>query len=171
MWNTIKRNWNATVRPFDEVWIIGDLTLKGPDHLPTLTKMIESLNGFKHMIKAPTHDRLTIEQYIDMGFVSVHYPAVQLPNGWYLGHDPALAAVWPKDSIYICGHVHQLMTSQKSNTDVLMINVGVDVRNFTPVSEEQILEIIKNGESKPQSKAGGEEWREAREASIRGANK
>lgn len=157
MWRALKRNWNAVVGKEDEVYVVGDLTLKKGPHMNLLAKMIGELNGMKHMIVAPTHDLMLPREYEEIGFTTVHYPAIQLPNGWYVGHDPALATVWPKGSVYICGHVHKLMTSQISDTGVLMINVGVDVRDFTPISEEQILGIIENGEPKPTDSSKNQE--------------
>ncbi len=146
MWKTIRKNWNNTVKQEDEVYVVGDLTLKTESHLKLLTKMIHELNGLKHMIVAPTHDLFLPRQYEEMGFATVHYPGIRLDNDWFVAHDPAVATALPKDSVLICGHVHNLMTSQLSRTGVLMINVGVDVRNFTPISEKQILEIISHGE-------------------------
>lgn len=168
MWRAIKRNWNAVVQPGDEVWVLGDLTLKKSNHIALLAKMIGELNGTKHMVVAPTHDLMLPREYEEIGFTTVHYPAFQLPNGWFLGHDPALATVWPKGSVYLCGHVHKLMTSQMSRTGVLMINVGVDVRDFTPVSEEQILEIISNGEPGPED--SGESKEEGRRKHLQDAS-
>lgn len=142
MFKFIKRNWNSVVGKEDEVYMVGDLTLEKTSHLPQLKNMIKSLNGTKHMIVAPTHDLMRPREYEEIGFTTVHYPAIQLPNGWFVGHDPALATVWTKGSIYVCGHVHQLWSELMSDTGVLMINVGVDVRGFTPISEDQIKSII-----------------------------
>jgi calcineurin-like phosphoesterase family protein len=146
MWKVLKKNWNSTVAQDDEVWVLGDLTLKGKMMLDPLSSMIHGLNGVKHMIVASTHDHFCPIHYEYMGFTSVHYPAIQLENKWYLGHDPALASVWPTGSIYLCGHVHKLWTHMMTATGVLCVNVGVDVRNFTPISEIEIQEIIKNVE-------------------------
>jgi len=137
------QGWNSVVGHKDETYVVGDLTDKGKDYLPILTKIINSLNGTKHMIVASTHDLFLPREYQEMGFLTVHYPAIKLENGWFVGHDPALANVWPENSIYVCGHVHHLFKKFKSNNNITLINVGVDVCNFKPVSEEQIAEEIR----------------------------
>ena len=50
-----------------------------------------------------------------------------------------------KESMYLCGHVHGLFDQFKSPTEVSVINVGVDVRNFMPISEEDISAILASG--------------------------
>jgi len=142
MWRAIKRNWNNTVQQNDEVYIIGDLTLKGINFKHVLTEMIGQLAGTKHLIIAPTHDLLRPRDYEEIGFQTIHYPVLQLPNGWYLAHDPAVATALPDNSILVCGHVHQLFSFITNPKGVKIINVGVDVRSFTLVSEYNIETII-----------------------------
>jgi calcineurin-like phosphoesterase family protein len=59
-------------------------------------------------------------------------------------HDPALANVLPEDSILLCGHVHNLFkTTTSLCKNIKVINVGVDIWDFTPVSIEQIYELLE----------------------------
>lgn len=147
MWRGIKKNWNSVVQTNDEVWILGDLSMKGIAHKAVLTKMIESLNGTKHLVYG-NHDRMKPRDYSDMGILSQHHPVFHFkkePQYWFLGHDPAIAVALPKGSVYLCGHVHGLFDQFKSPTGVSVINVGVDVRNFVPVSEKEIEDILASG--------------------------
>ena len=52
-------------------------------------------------------------------------------------HDPAIHCMFP-NKIIICGHVHNLFKVQKN-----VINVGVDVWDYKPVSFEQLKPYIK----------------------------
>lgn len=148
MWRAIKNNWNSVVTNNDTVWIAGDLTLKKAPHKSLLAKMLEELKGEKHLVIG-NHDMMTPRDYEEIGIVSVHYPGVYLPNGWMVAHDPTLANVLKAGDTLICGHQHgTLFNSTYSKNGVFIIDVGVDVREpkYTPISEEWIREIKRNGE-------------------------
>lgn len=150
MWRAIKRNWNSVIGKDDTIWIAGDITLKKEAHKSLLAKMFEELNGEKHMIIG-NHDMMRPIDYEYIGITSIHYPACWLSNGWVIGHDPSISTALPKDTIYLCGHQHgNLFNSIRGKNGVLVIDVGLDVREplYTPISEEQIKNIIQNGESK-----------------------
>ena len=80
------------------------------------------------------HDSLKPFTYIDLGFESVHTSLELSYNGkdYVLVHDPAASCI-DRNRIFLCGHVHDLFKIQRN-----VINVGVDVWNFFPVSMEQI---------------------------------
>jgi calcineurin-like phosphoesterase family protein len=60
-----------------------------------------------------------------------------------LCHDPA-AAQRP-NTLCICGHLHHLFREYyNAERNILVINVGVDVRGYKPVSEEEIAGIIES---------------------------
>ena len=137
--NCLINNWNSIVKLGDTVYVEGDLALGGD--IQRLTSLIKRLNGNKHLILG-NHDELNVWKYLDMGFLSVH-TSLQLPNGWYLAHDPAIATALPKGSVLICGHVHTLFSQIISQNGVKVVNVGVDVRGMKPTSQEQIEELLK----------------------------
>jgi len=131
-------NWNSVVGEKDEVYILGDLTLMNSDQSTKLAAMLSRMKGKKHLI-CGNHDKLKPSDYIDIGFNSVHYPYF-VWNNWILVHDPALAVACPENSLILCGHVHnafgKVLPAEKGRT---IINVGVDVWDYKPVSEEQIV--------------------------------
>jgi calcineurin-like phosphoesterase family protein len=135
-------NWNSIVNENDEVYILGDLTLMGSDQNTKLAAMLYRMKGKKHLI-CGNHDKLKPSDYIDIGFNSVHYPYFIL-NNWILVHDPALAIACPENSIIFCGHVHnsfgKILSAEKGR---VIINVGVDVWDYIPVSLETIKDLIK----------------------------
>ena len=88
MHKAIIRNWNTVVGKDDEVWIAGDWSLKKGQHKQQMAQILNALHGTKHLIYG-NHDQMLPMDYIDMGFQTVHYPLIQLPNGWWVGHDPA----------------------------------------------------------------------------------
>ncbi len=148
MWRAIKRNWNSVVGKDDIIWIAGDLTLKKAPHKNLLYKMMEELNGEKHLVIG-NHDQMLPIDYEYIGITSVHYPGVFLQNGWMVAHDPTMANILTKGQTLICGHQHgTLFDSKIAKTGAFVIDVGLDVREplYTPISEAQIEDIRKNGE-------------------------
>lgn len=133
--------WNARVRANDTVFIIGDMFFKSeenPEHI------LSRLHGSKRLIVG-NHDHgwlsklnpnrffETIDgilEYSDNGknFVMCHYPLLTYRHEtkWYMIH----------------GHIH-------NNTDLdfwpllksrpLVLNAGVEINNFMPVSFEELV--------------------------------
>lgn len=148
MWRAIKRNWNGIVSKEDTIWIAGDLTLKREPHKPLLAKMLDELNGEKHIVLG-NHDLMRPSDYQEIGLKSIHYPVTSINNGWFIGHDPSIGFTLPEGSIYLCGHQHgNMFNSMYTKNNVLVIDIGIDVREplYTPISEERIKDIISNGE-------------------------
>jgi len=132
-WNRVfVENWNAAVEDHDEIFVLGDF------HMSTDPKRIEywvkQLRGKKHLILG-NHDRLNPFAYVDAGFLSVHTALWLIEDKILLAHDPSVSNVLNANQILLCGHVHNLFDRCKN-----AINVGVDVRNFRPVSLDNLRE-------------------------------
>jgi len=124
---------NSKVCPTDIVYFIGDISLSKSPFL--IERFVNRLNGIKFLILG-NHDKLNPFDYVDMGFVSVHTSLEK--EGIVMVHDPAISCV-DRSKTFLCGHIHELFKVQKN-----VINVGVDVWDFFPVSLEQIMEIKSN---------------------------
>jgi calcineurin-like phosphoesterase family protein len=130
----IIKRYQTFVNDEDDVYIIGDLCLKGPEYLPFYKNIIKQLPGQKHLIFG-NHDKLSWEQYIDVGFTSVHSSLIiknKIGVKYILNHDPASSCI-NRNLLWLCGHIHNLFRTCKN-----VINVGVDVWDYRPVSIEQI---------------------------------
>lgn len=153
-------NWNAVVAEDDTVWVIGDFALgKIADTLPIATE----LNGHKILL-AGNHDRCWsghghraerwTERYLDAGFAEVfqdtatvgiggrsvlacHFPyrGDSHDHDRFTQHRPEDQGAW-----LLHGHVHERWAQQGR-----MINVGVDVSGFRPISEASIATLIDSG--------------------------
>jgi len=142
---TLIKNWNNTVKPKDEIYILGDLTLRSADEAH---KYLTLLNGRKYFIMG-NHDKFLRKGrfdkyandfewvkdyemvYIDgKCFVLFHYPILEWAN-------------YHRGSVHLHGHTHNRSVSFESpgNLNRLAFNVGVDVNDFRPVS---ITEILKS---------------------------
>ena len=162
------RRWNETVGPEDTVYVLGDFAFCG---VSKMKEIMDQLNGHKILVQG-NHDqkkgrmrKAGFEQVYEMGenpsvyfagkkFQLSHFPFP--PRGWelfvlklksffgkrtelrYLSKRPVECGRW-----LLHGHVH---TAWKIIPKRKMINVGVDLWDFRPVSYDQIIELIlENG--------------------------
>jgi calcineurin-like phosphoesterase family protein len=132
----ITRNHNSVVSPDDIVYMAGDFSMYGPTHKGILRKYCKKLNGRIHLILG-NHDLKDARTLVDdVGFFSVHYPYLEVEE-FVVVHDPALSQV-DRSRTFLGGHIHDLFKTMKN-----FINVGVDVRDFKPVSIDQVRELEK----------------------------
>lgn len=142
--NALIRRWNQRVSPEDEVYILGDITMKGPEYA---AGMIGQLKGKKYLIKG-NHDKFAdnpgfnrallewIKDYYELEwkgqrFVLFHYP-IQEWNGYFKG------------SICLHGHQHNKESYNLANlaNGIRRYDVGVDANGMEPVSIEQIINFF-----------------------------
>lgn len=128
-------NYNQVVNIDDEVYFLGDLTFI--KNRTAIKSLLSKLNGQKHLILG-NHDYLNPFGYVDCGFLTVHTCLIIDTEIGKIGltHDPAVSNV-NSDMIWLCGHVHNLFTSIGN-----VINVGVDVCDYSPISITQIDNIL-----------------------------
>ena len=157
----IIENINQVVKDEDHLYILGDLSLAGPKRVSFFRETIGAMNGIKHLVLGESHDRLRPFNYVRYGIASVHTSLEFNMEGFMttLTHDPAKPIIGEHE-ILICGHVHEFykiigrkhgVIGLRENSDrpyvreniQLIINVGVDVWDFFPVSSRQLYDIIK----------------------------
>jgi calcineurin-like phosphoesterase family protein len=139
---TIIKNWNSKVKKDDVVFMIGDfcfkntknMTHRGEGNIYPASYYEQQLNG-KIIFIGGSHDRnntcKTCIQNIKIRLGG------QMMN---LVHDPKFADY--NVEINLCGHVHnhwRYKKFQKDGKTTYMINVGMDVNGFYPVTIEEIL--------------------------------
>lgn len=150
--------WNNRVQPEDTVYYLGDFSLS----LASALSIPAQLNGKKILVSGnhdythPSHRKyrqgINIEKYLQNGWDEVCLEKT-ITLGDYeilLNHLPYSADEYgykldkfrPKsDKILLCGHVHEKWRTRTEPR--LMINVGVDVWDYTPVSEEEVLGEVR----------------------------
>lgn len=125
--NTIITNWNNSIKNDDVVWVLGDVSVTD-EHV----KLIEKLNGNKHLIIG-NYDEYRLE-LLKPYFKTIQLnKTIQISTGefLYLNHYPEKSS---KELFNLTAHIHSLWKVQRN-----MINVSVEVWNFKPVSEEEII--------------------------------
>ena len=140
-------NWNRTVGPDDEVYILGDVTMKGPEQA---FAVLSRLTGKKYLVKG-NHDYFVdnyawseyswvfqwVKEYHELvvnnqKFVLFHYPIAE----W---------ADFYKGAIHLHGHQHnqKVYNCRQKQAGVKRYDVGVDANNLRPVSLEEIVKFFE----------------------------
>lgn len=143
--------WNATVRPADTVWHLGDFALGDPaDFLP----LVGRLHGTIHLV-AGNHDEVWSghrgahkhqRAWIMAGFASIQaYARLRIAGrSVLLAHLPYLGDHLEEERYQqyrlrdrglplLCGHVHDAWAVSGRQ-----FNVGVDVRQMRPVNVDEV---------------------------------
>lgn len=151
-------NWNDVVDDGDEVWVVGDFAM---GRLQTTVPMAKNLKGKKFLVPG-NHDachkmhgkwRRFVPLYEDAGFTILdsevttdvggtevkvcHFPYILTFKGdvRFSGNRPA-----DEGGYLIHGHTHS-PDKQRGR----QIHVGVDAWDYTPVSEDTIEKMIREG--------------------------
>ena len=147
------QNWNRVVGKDDLVFHLGDFAFATNGRWKEL---IDRLNGHIHLILG-NHDvvRWPRDKTMEL-FDSVSHQMIIKIDGRtvYLNHYPYLCfgGAWrgPEHAVYqLFGHIHSGPNCEGADTDRLVnlfpyqYDVGVDNNNYTPVSWEQVKEIVQ----------------------------
>lgn len=160
--------WNSVVKPEDHVIHLGDVAM---GQLDKSLSLVKHLNGHKILILGNHdrpyqgwyrgEKRIKgFQTYKDAGFDEIYDEAFLHYGVWsfYLNHIPYTGdlganedrtsyeknkLIVPEDQgvPLICGHVHDAWLTAQSSKGTRMVNVGVDVHGFSPVSIHKVLEL------------------------------
>jgi calcineurin-like phosphoesterase family protein len=143
----IIRRFRESAGDASEIYILGDIFgVKQPDSpLEACKSVLERMGARErpfHLIVG-NHDNMTREEYLEAGFASVkHRDFIRIGDfEFMLTHDPCM--VQPKNTLALCGHIHTLFRENwQPERNTLTVNVCVEVRDYKPVSEIDILDIV-----------------------------
>jgi len=130
-------NWNIRVTPSDVVYIIGDVHMGDKSHIP---HHVNQLNGKITLIKGnhDLHRSGNLWNQFSQSKISEYYDDLYIEDlgvKLYLRHEPKMDWVANEQSQYhLTGHVHN---SWRRLGDI--INVGVDVWDYRPVTLTELL--------------------------------
>lgn len=158
--NTLIENWNSVVTEDDQVFVLGDFSMRTrieevQAYLSRLNGRIVLLKGnhdyftekqhmpfvtyYKTIDGVPKEYKLPVYQYKEMNyeknkFIMMHYPFAEW-NGMQKG------------TIDLHGHIHtegSAYNCAKRKDGFRMFDVGVDANNYKPVSLDYILNFYKD---------------------------
>ena len=121
--------WNATVKPNDKVYHLGDVVINRR-YLP----IVGELNGEKVLIKG-NHDAFRLEEYTPY-FRDIR--AYHAMNNFLLSHIP----VHPNQLRRWKGNIHGHLHSNELEV-VRYVNVSVEQTNYRPILFEKVLEAYR----------------------------
>lgn len=148
----LREKFLDATRDGDEIYMLGDVCtgLSAREHRePVSFDAFREAMASLEIDRRPfyllrgNHDILEPQSYADAGFFSTAVRIDTEVAGYraLLCHDPALAQ--RPNTLCISGHVHHLFREYyNAERNILVINVGVDVRDYKPVSEDEIADIV-----------------------------
>jgi calcineurin-like phosphoesterase family protein len=133
---TIAQNWNRLIKPQDKVYHLGDVTFGLHKYRREFNSMMHMLNGHKRLTPG-NHDKYK-DPDLFTHFEKVEYWAGFKELNFTATHFPLRLDSLRDGKFCVHGHTHQNCLDDKH-----YINVCLEVRNFTPVHVDTILEEIK----------------------------
>lgn len=130
---TMIQNWNSVVKDNDYVYHLGDVTFRYDGYF---NNIMSRLKGHKRLIVG-NHDRLKNPNLFHW-FEKVEYWKGFSKENFTASHMPQLLDALRDGAFNVHGHTHGRSRKEKN-----YINVCVEVRNYTPVHMDTILEEIK----------------------------
>lgn len=130
--------WNATVKPSDHVYHLGDVAMRKPN-----LDIVKRLNGHKRLVFG-NHDIFEAKHYLAAGFEKVM--GMRVLNGAILTHVPIHPGSLGRFIGNIHGHVHASMALAHPYA-----NVCVEVTGYRPVPLELVVIGLRNRREQPVS--------------------
>lgn len=145
----IVENWNAIVKPDDDVFVLGDLMLGGDMLTQDSLNLIKSLKGKIHIVLGNHDTDNRIELYKSLyNVVSICYALRLKYDGYtfFLCHFPVLCSnIDDKGlkhrTICLCGHTHTKNRFVDMDKGYIY-HVEVDAHDMKPVSIEEVIKDI-----------------------------
>lgn len=149
--DAIIENYNKVVSPEDDVYILGDLLLGGPDSLDKGLKLIGELNGKLHLVRGNHDTDIRWAGYSTLQNVVEQQNAIYLKHEGYhffMTHFPTITSNNDYDkplkarTLNLCGHTHtqnQWLDKDKG----YIYHCELDAHNNMPVSMDYIIEEFK----------------------------
>lgn len=145
------QNWNRRVSPEDEIFILGDLTLKGPEKANAI---LEQLQGRKYLVRGNHDGYVERAAFCQAHFqwVKDYHELVYQGRRFILCHYPLLSwnGMW-RGAVHLHGHQHNPPCYNEENRKIGLarLDVGVDAQNMAPISLEELLAFWKAREQPP----------------------
>jgi len=133
---TMIEKWNEYVDEVDVVYVLGDFSW-GSTAL--VRDLLKKLNGYKYIVIG-SHDT-KIGSSVNRGFDGVfpELAILELDNTrLILKHEPS----YTLEGIFLCGHVHGKWKTLRNDFGGFNLNVGVDVRDYRPISLHEIWKLL-----------------------------
>lgn len=145
-------NHNSVINKDDDVYLLGDLLLGGPNSLETGIKLLSHLNGKLHLVRGNHDSNKRWDAYKNLPNVVEMANAIYLDYNkyhFYLSHYPTITSNNDYDKslkarlLNLCGHSH----TKDKWADIekgYIYHCELDCHNNSPVSIDNIIQDFKN---------------------------
>lgn len=139
------KNWNSRVAAEDEVYILGDLTMRGPQYA---MQILRQLNGTKYLVRG-NHDgfvdRISFDRSL-FQWIKEYHRLLCLGRQFILFHYPI--AEWDQayhGAFHLHGHQHNAPSYNLGNAacGLRRYDVGIDANGMAPVRIEEIISCFE----------------------------
>ncbi|MDE5696377.1 MAG: metallophosphoesterase [Lachnospiraceae bacterium] len=138
------KKWNDKISSADEVYILGDFTMKGAD---IASALLYSLKGKKYLVRG-NHDNFvdsagfdqslfaSIQDYMEITYLNTNFVLFHYPIAEWHGYG--------RGEIALHGHQHnhEEYNIKNRKDGLLRYDVGVDANDMAPVSAEEIIDFF-----------------------------
>lgn len=138
-------NWNSRVRWNDSIFILGDMFFRATE----IESILKRLKGKKHLIVG-NHDKYWMKKVNLSDYFESVDRLLETSDGQHgltLCHYPLLSWNHQERTYMVHGHIHADTTMDFwpliAKRD-RVLNAGVDVNNFMPVTFDELVENNKN---------------------------
>lgn len=144
-------NHNNIVGDDDDVYLLGDLMLGGPDKMETGLEMIRALNGRLHLVRGNHDTDKRWEAYGKLPNVVEQQNAIYLnyhKYHFYMSHYPTITSNLEKENLHQCtinlyGHTHQHDSNFYMDIPYIY-HVGLDSHKNCLVSLDKAILDMEN---------------------------
>ncbi len=143
-------NFKNDMGPDDDVYLLGDLMLGGPEKMTNGLELIREIPGRLHLVRGNHDTDKRWEAYSRLPNVVEQQNAIYLKYKkyhFYMSHYPTLTGNLEKENLHQCtlnlfGHTHQQTNFYQDIP--YMYHVGVDSHNCHPILLDTIIEEMYN---------------------------
>jgi len=134
--------WNAVVKSTDSVYHLGDMAFirYSPTAVCTFEELCKNLQGHKYIVAGNHDDHRVLKEQREIKVLPAQYVLRWNKHHFVLSHFPMLT--WDRShygTFQLFGHYHGHLQSEWRQMDV-----GVDAHNLSPISIEQVFDILNN---------------------------
>ena len=166
------KNWNDLIKPEDSVYCLGDFSMSFIPVERSLRRLMgnkflipgnhDFCHSYHKKSRNPENRARWIKEYERVGWTVLseqttlelegigtvnvcHHPYGDENSGDSAGYEDKYAKWRPLDdgNVLLCGHIHEKWLTKRSYKGSLMVNCGVDVHNMRPISELELVALIK----------------------------
>jgi calcineurin-like phosphoesterase family protein len=133
--STLIKNWNASVKKCDKIFVLGDFCFNLSKE--KTTELLRKLKGYKILVIGNHDNRRSAKSWLEVGFNEVSIYPIIVDDFYIFSHKPLyMNSNIPYINVH--GHIHS-----KNMEGDQFFNVSVEQINYKPILFEEIKKNVK----------------------------